>query len=152
MADRPVLDRFRLDGKVAVVTGASSGLGVAFAKALAEAGADVALGARRVDRLADTAALVEATGRRALTHGTDVSDPQSCTDLVALAMEEFGHVDVLVNNAGIGTAVPAHPRDARAVPPGHRRQPQRLLLDGPGLRPGDAARARASSTSARCWG
>jgi NAD(P)-dependent dehydrogenase (short-subunit alcohol dehydrogenase family) len=107
MADRPVLDRFRLDGKVAVVTGASSGLGVAFAQALAEAGADVALGARRVDRLADTASLVERIGRRALTHGTDVSDPQSCTDLVALAMEEFGHVDVLVNNAGIGTAVPA---------------------------------------------
>ena len=107
MTDRPVLDRFRLDGKVAVVTGASSGLGVAFARALAEAGADVALGARRVDRLADTAALVEQTGRRALTHGTDVSDPQSCSDLVALAMEEFGRVDVLVNNAGIGTAVPA---------------------------------------------
>jgi NAD(P)-dependent dehydrogenase (short-subunit alcohol dehydrogenase family) len=107
MTDRPVLDRFRLDGKVAVVTGASSGLGVAFAQALAEAGADVALGARRVDRLADTAALVERAGRTALTHGTDVSDPQSCTDLVALAMEEFGHVDVLVNNAGIGTAVPA---------------------------------------------
>ncbi len=107
MADQTVLDRFRLDGKVAVVTGASSGLGVAFAQALAEAGADVALGARRVDRLADTARLVEAAGRRALAHGTDVSDPQSCTDLVALAMEEFGHVDVLVNNAGIGTAVPA---------------------------------------------
>ena len=107
MADRPVLDRFRLDGKVAVVTGASSGLGVAFARALAEAGADVALGARRVDRLADTAKLVEETGRRALTVATDVSDPQSCTDLVALAMEEFGHVDILVNNAGIGTAVPA---------------------------------------------
>ena len=100
MADRPVLDRFRLDGQVAVVTGASSGLGVAFARALAEAGADLALGARRVDRLADTATLVEETGRRALTHGTDVADPQSCTDLVALAMEEFGHVDILVNSAG----------------------------------------------------
>jgi NAD(P)-dependent dehydrogenase (short-subunit alcohol dehydrogenase family) len=107
MTDRSVLDRFRLDGKVAVITGASSGLGVAFAQAFAEAGADVALGARRVDRLADTAALVEKAGRRALTHGTDVADPQSCTDLVALAMEEFGHVDVLVNNAGIGTAAPA---------------------------------------------
>jgi NAD(P)-dependent dehydrogenase (short-subunit alcohol dehydrogenase family) len=107
MTDRSVLDRFRLDGRVAVVTGASSGLGVAFAQALAEAGADLVLGARRVDRLADTAALVERAGRKALTHGTDVVEPQSCTDLVALAMEEFGHVDVLVNNAGIGTAEPA---------------------------------------------
>ena len=65
-----VTEMFQLDGKVAIVTGASSGLGVAFAQGLAEAGADVALGARRVDRLADTAALVEATGRRALTAGT----------------------------------------------------------------------------------
>jgi NAD(P)-dependent dehydrogenase (short-subunit alcohol dehydrogenase family) len=107
MSDRAVPDLFRLDGKVAVVTGASSGLGVAFAEGLAQAGADVVLGARRVDRLAETAALVEATGRRALTHGTDVADPQSCTDLVAVAMEELGRVDVLVNNAGVGTAVPA---------------------------------------------
>jgi NAD(P)-dependent dehydrogenase (short-subunit alcohol dehydrogenase family) len=102
-----VLDRFRLDGRVAVITGASSGLGVAFAQGLAEAGADVALGARRVTKLADTAALVEATGRRALTASTDVADPQACADLVALAMEEFGRVDVLVNNAGIAAAVPA---------------------------------------------
>ena len=60
----PVLDAFRLDGKVAIVTGASSGLGVAFAQALAEAGADVALGARRADRLEETKQLVEAAGRR----------------------------------------------------------------------------------------
>ena len=60
-----VLDRFRLDGKVALVTGASSGLGVAVAVALAEAGADVVLGARRVDKLEDTKALVEATGLKA---------------------------------------------------------------------------------------
>lgn len=104
---RTVPDLFRLDGKVAVVTGASSGLGVAFAQGLAEAGADLVLGARRVDRLAETAALVEAAGRRALTVATDVADPDSCTNLVALAMEEFGRVDVLVNNAGVGTAVPA---------------------------------------------
>jgi NAD(P)-dependent dehydrogenase (short-subunit alcohol dehydrogenase family) len=100
-------DMFRLDGKVAIVTGASSGIGVAFAQALAEAGADVVLGARRVDKLADTAALVESAGRRALTVATDVADPEQCQDLVAAAMAEFGRVDVLVNNAGVGTAVPA---------------------------------------------
>src|SRR3954454_9149521 len=102
-----VLDRFRLDDKVAIVTGASSGLGVAFAKALAQAGADVALGARRVEKLEDTRALVEAAGRRAIAVGTDVAKPEDCSGLVDAAMQEFGRVDILVNNAGIGTAVPA---------------------------------------------
>jgi NAD(P)-dependent dehydrogenase (short-subunit alcohol dehydrogenase family) len=98
---------FSLDGKVAIVTGASSGLGVAFAQALAEAGADVALGARRADRLRDTAGLVEAAGRRALAVETDVADPASCQALVDATVAELGKVDVLVNNAGVGTAVPA---------------------------------------------
>jgi NAD(P)-dependent dehydrogenase (short-subunit alcohol dehydrogenase family) len=102
-----VPDLFRLDGRVAVVTGASSGLGVAFAKGLAEAGADVVLGARRVERLEETRALVEAAGRRAVTVATDVSDPAQCQALVDAAMAELGRVDVLVNNAGVGTAVPA---------------------------------------------
>ena len=102
-----VLDRFRLDGKVAVVTGASSGLGVAFAKALAEAGADVVLGARRVDRLADTGALVTAAGRKFAPLQTDVTQPEQCDALIAHAIKEFGRVDILVNNAGVGTSVPA---------------------------------------------
>lgn len=102
-----VLDLYRLDDRVVIVTGASSGLGVAFAQGFAEAGADVVLGARRVERLAETAALVEATGRRAVGVATDVADPDQCQALVDAAMDEFGRVDVLINNAGIGTAVPA---------------------------------------------
>lgn len=102
-----ILDLFRLDQKAVIVTGASSGLGVAFARAFAEAGADVVLGARRTNRLADTARLVEQTGRRAVAVATDVADPSSCDNLIARAMDAFGKIDVLVNNAGIGTAVPA---------------------------------------------
>ncbi len=100
-------EMFDLTDKVAIVTGASSGLGVAFAQGLAEAGADVALGARRADRLADTADMVAKAGRRALSVATDVADPAACQALVDAAMDEFGRVDILVNNAGIGTAVPA---------------------------------------------
>jgi NAD(P)-dependent dehydrogenase (short-subunit alcohol dehydrogenase family) len=102
-----ILDRFRLDDRVAIVTGASSGLGTVFARTLAEAGADVALGARREERLADTRKLVEDAGRRAITVRTDVASPEDCQALVDATMQEFGKVDILVNNAGIGTAVPA---------------------------------------------
>ena len=102
-----VLDLFRLDDRVAIVTGASSGLGVAFAVALAEVGADVALGARRADRLTDTKAQVEALGQRALVVPTDVADPEACQQLVDATMDAFGRVDILVNNAGIGTSYPA---------------------------------------------
>src|ERR1700733_14709670 len=81
--------------------------GRGFAQALAEAGANVALGARRVDRLSDTAELVAKAGRQALTVPTDVGDPASCTALVEATLERFGRVDILVNNAGVATAVPA---------------------------------------------
>ncbi|OBB74808.1 SDR family NAD(P)-dependent oxidoreductase [Mycobacterium sp. 852014-52144_SCH5372336] len=102
-----ILDRFRLDDKVVVITGASSGLGVSFAEAVAQAGADVVLAARRAEKLETTAELVRAADRRALNVQTDVADPDQCTALVEAAMREFGRVDVLVNNAGVGTAVPA---------------------------------------------
>jgi len=113
-----LLDRFRLDGKVAVVTGASSGLGVDFARGLAEAGADVVVAARRADRLQDTKATVEGLGRRCLAVSADVTAVEDCTRVVQQAMDELGRVDVLVNNAGLGTAYPAtreDPEDFRRV-------------------------------------
>lgn len=113
-----VIDSFRLDGKVALVTGASSGLGVGFAKALAGVGADVVLAARRADRLAETKAEIEALGCRALAVSTDVSDPDQCTAAAEAAIAEFGRLDILVNNAGVATSVPAlreAPDDFRQV-------------------------------------
>lgn len=95
-------DRFRLDGKVAVVTGASSGLGVAIAQGLAASGAAVAIGARRIDMLEDTRALVESAGGRCIAVETDVTRVEDCDRLVAAAVSELGSCDVLVNNAGIG--------------------------------------------------
>jgi NAD(P)-dependent dehydrogenase (short-subunit alcohol dehydrogenase family) len=103
----PVLDRFSLEDRVAIVTGASSGLGVTIAEELAHAGADVALGARRLDRLEATRRLVEATGRRSIAIRADVSDPDDCARLVEQTVEEFGRLDVLVNNAGLGVLKPA---------------------------------------------
>ena len=113
-----ILDQFRLDGKTAIVTGASAGLGAAIAGGLAEAGANVALGARRAERLEDIQQKVEAEGRRAISVPTDISDPAACQALVDAASTEFGRVDILVNNAGVGTAVPAlkeSPEGFRAV-------------------------------------
>src|SRR3954468_8398723 len=102
-----VLDKFKLDGKVAIVTGASSGLGVAFAEGLADAGADIAICARRAERLEDTRSKVEATGRRCIAVPADVAKPEDCQRVVDETVAQLGRVDVLINNAGVGTAVPA---------------------------------------------
>src|SRR4051794_19266589 len=112
-----LLDRFSLRGKVAIVTGASSGLGVAFATGLAEAGADIAICARRVEKLEATREQVEALGRRCIAVPADVAEPEDCNKVVAETVEQLGKVDVLINNAGVGTAVPA----TREAPDDFRR-------------------------------
>ncbi len=92
--------QFRLDGKVGLVTGGSYGLGVLFAQVLAAAGADVVVSARSGDKLAETRALIERTGRRCLAVACDVTDYADCERAVAAALAEFGRIDILVNNAG----------------------------------------------------
>lgn len=96
MTDDPIA-RFRLDGRVAVVTGASSGLGARFAQVLDAAGANVVLAARRSDRLEEIAADLS----DALPVATDVADPGDREHLIEATLERYGRIDVLVNNAGV---------------------------------------------------
>jgi 7-alpha-hydroxysteroid dehydrogenase len=95
-----ILDRFMLTGKVAIVTGAGRGIGAAAAVGLAQAGADVVIAARTADQLATVAKEVEATGRRAVVEAADLSDLDAVAALVDRAREEFGRLDVVVNNVG----------------------------------------------------
>ena len=107
-----------LEGRVALVTGASSGIGEATALALAEAGAAVAVGARRTDRLDALAAKLRDGGTRLLQLPLDVTDEQACRDAVGRTREELGGLDVLVNNAGVmllGSIVGADPEDWRRM-------------------------------------
>lgn len=93
---------FDLTGKIAVVTGASSGLGRQFALALAREGAHVAIVARRVEKLEAVKAEVEALGVKCYTHKCDVTKSEEITQTVADIKEHFGRIDILVNNAGLG--------------------------------------------------
>ena len=90
-----------LDGKTAAITGASSGIGEATALALASAGAAVALGARREDRLSALADRISSDGGRALPIAVDVADEESANSFVQRAASELGSLDILVNNAGV---------------------------------------------------
>lgn len=102
-----VAEKMNLEGAAAFVTGASRGLGRASALALAEAGADVALGATREDLLEEVAGAVRAMGRRAAVCPLDVSDPVSARDVLDRAVGEMGRLDILVNAAGVCPRVPA---------------------------------------------
>jgi NAD(P)-dependent dehydrogenase (short-subunit alcohol dehydrogenase family) len=102
-----VLEKFSLNEKAAVVTGASSGLGVAFAEALAQAGAKVALGGRRLDRLEEVRQRITKTSGEAIAVKTDVSKPEDCQALAEATNSHFGRLDILVNCAGVGASVPA---------------------------------------------
>jgi NAD(P)-dependent dehydrogenase (short-subunit alcohol dehydrogenase family) len=104
-------DMWDLSGRTAIVTGASSGLGVTFSEALAEAGANVVVAARRMDRLEELAGRIEERGGHALTVGCDVADPEQVTAMTQAAVERFGRLDVMVCNAG--TAADAGPMAER---------------------------------------
>ncbi len=95
-----VLDTFDLTGRVALVTGATKGLGRAFAHALAEAGADIVIGGRDEAGAAQVKSEIEERGRRAAVHLGDITERAQAQALTDAAVEAFGHIDVLVNNAG----------------------------------------------------
>jgi 7-alpha-hydroxysteroid dehydrogenase len=109
-----ILDRFRLPGRVAIVTGAGRGIGAASALALAEAGADVVLTARTREQLDVVARQVAEAGQRAVVHPADVNDLDALSAVVDHAMTTFGRIDIVVNNAG-GTA----PRPFLDTTPGY---------------------------------
>jgi len=98
---------FDLTGRVAVVTGASSGLGAQFAKVLAQQGADLVVLARRRDKLETVAEEIRKTGRKCLVVTADVTKTDEVKAAVAEVIKEYGRVDILVNNAGVGTMAPA---------------------------------------------
>jgi NADP-dependent 3-hydroxy acid dehydrogenase YdfG len=101
-----------ITGKVVVITGASSGLGEAAARYLAERGATVVLGARRVDRIQALAGEIEKAGGKAFAQATDVTDAAQVQALVDAAVERYGRIDVMLNNAGL---MPHSPLERRKI-------------------------------------
>lgn len=138
------LKSFRLDGRVALVTGGSRGLGLVMAKALAEAGADVVVVSRQQSQAEEAAAgIAEATGRRALGLGADVTSADEVEGMVARVIETFEHLDILINNAGLNIRKPIEDFDEESWD-----LVQATNLKGPFL----CARAVARHMKARGYG
>jgi 2-deoxy-D-gluconate 3-dehydrogenase len=102
-----ILDRFKLDGKVALVTGSTRGIGQAITVALAEAGADVACHSRNEGDAAETAAAITALGRHAFPVAGDMADKDAPKNVIEAVVAEFGRIDILINNAGMIRRTPA---------------------------------------------
>ena len=96
-----MLDRFAMDGKVTIVTGGGTGLGRAMVRALARAGSDIVVASRRPGPIEETAEEVRGLGRRALAIPTDVTQSDQVNGMVRQCLQEFGRVDVLINNAAM---------------------------------------------------
>ena len=130
-----------LEGRKALITGASSGIGEATARAMVAEGASVALGARRKDRLDELASSIEADGGTALAIEADITDEEQAKNLVETANAELGGLDCLVNNAGVMLLGPLQGADPSRVADDARRQLPRPPLLHP-LRAADDARRR----------
>lgn len=104
--EQPMKNIFDLTGKVAIVTGASSGLGVQFAHVLSDNGAKVVLVARRIDKLNDVAKELEGKGATVLPIQCDVADEEQVSNVVDQTITKFGEIDILINNAGVGAVTP----------------------------------------------
>jgi NAD(P)-dependent dehydrogenase (short-subunit alcohol dehydrogenase family) len=135
---------FRLDGRVALITGGGGGLGEVFAQALAAAGADVALVGRRQEVVQSVAeAVARDTGRRAVAIAGDVTDADQVASVAERALQTFGKVDILLNNAGVNIRKPTV-----GYPPDEWQQVLQVNLTGPFL----CARALAPQMLERGWG
>jgi NAD(P)-dependent dehydrogenase (short-subunit alcohol dehydrogenase family) len=113
-----ILNRFSLDGKVAIVTGGGTNLGKAMCHALAKAGADIVVAGRTPGTIEETASEVRAIGKRGIAIPTDVTDSRQVDHLIEGTLNEFGKVDILVNNAGVARGIEPSPRDPIPKEPG----------------------------------